>query len=482
MPRRERRGDQARVPGARARAASGRVGRAGRRGSLPRGRRGVRGALQLGDAASSTTASATPACAAAASRPARSTSAASPISSRRSSATTSSAAAGAEAARAAPTSPPRSRSSSSRWRRGDEARGAVRASPFPASAAAATERSPTRARSTCPTCGGSGRVQQVSRSVFGEFVRTGTLPARAAASGQLVETPCSDCNGAGRMIEERTAEVEIPAGIHDGQRIRIGGEGHAGALGGRAGDVYVEVHVRPDDRFVREGDDIYSTVDLHDRRRPRSARPSRSRRSRARRELDVRPGHAAGRGARLARTRDAGPAGLRARRPPRARQRRASRARSPTSSARLLEEFDAPVDGRDLQAGRGVLRQAEERVPLNAAARLGGVPLERAEEARAEWLERFPGGLRGGRASRRRARARRVQREDVPPLGAPRSRTSSRRLGDRWREFHQPVRVGPLWIGPPWHEPPDDAIADRDRSRVAPSEPARIRRRSCAWS
>jgi len=56
--------------------------------------------------------------------------------------------------------------------------------------------------------------------------------------------------------------VEIPAGIHDGQRIRLSGEGHAGTLGARAGDVYVEVHVRPDERFVREGNDIYTTVDL----------------------------------------------------------------------------------------------------------------------------------------------------------------------------------------------------------------------------
>jgi molecular chaperone DnaJ len=57
--------------------------------------------------------------------------------------------------------------------------------------------------------------------------------------------------------------VTVPAGIHDGQQIRISGEGHAGQLGGRAGDVYVRVRVRPDSRFVREGDDIVSTVDLN---------------------------------------------------------------------------------------------------------------------------------------------------------------------------------------------------------------------------
>jgi molecular chaperone DnaJ len=56
--------------------------------------------------------------------------------------------------------------------------------------------------------------------------------------------------------------VEIPPGIHDGQQIRISGEGHAGGGGARAGDVYVQVHIKPDPRFVREGDDIFSTVDL----------------------------------------------------------------------------------------------------------------------------------------------------------------------------------------------------------------------------
>jgi molecular chaperone DnaJ len=113
----------------------------------------------------------------------------------------------------------------------------------------------------CPTCGGNGRVRQVSRSVFGEFVRTGTCPT-CSGTGQLIEEPCEQCRGAGRVIEERTLEVEIPPGIHDGQRIRMSGAGHAGLTGGRAGDAYVEVHVRPDDRFVREGNDVYTTVDL----------------------------------------------------------------------------------------------------------------------------------------------------------------------------------------------------------------------------
>jgi molecular chaperone DnaJ len=120
---------------------------------------------------------------------------------------------------------------------------------------------PGTAVTACPTCNGSGRLQQVTRSVFGEFVRTQTCPT-CSGSGRRVEQACEECRGAGRVVEERTLSVTIPPGIHHGQRIRLSGEGHAGQLGGQAGDVYVEVRIRPDDRFVREGDDVYSTVEL----------------------------------------------------------------------------------------------------------------------------------------------------------------------------------------------------------------------------
>jgi molecular chaperone DnaJ len=101
----------------------------------------------------------------------------------------------------------------------------------------------------------------VTRSVFGEFVRTQTCPT-CTGSGRRIERPCAECSGAGRVVEERTLPIEIPPGIHHGQQIRLTGAGHAGLVGGRAGDVYVEVQIRPDERFVREGDDIYATVDL----------------------------------------------------------------------------------------------------------------------------------------------------------------------------------------------------------------------------
>jgi molecular chaperone DnaJ len=114
---------------------------------------------------------------------------------------------------------------------------------------------------TCATCRGSGRLQQVSRSLFGEFVRTQACPT-CGGSGRQIAQRCRECRGSGRTLETRKLEVQIPPGIHDGQRIRLSGEGHASGGGGRAGDVYVQVHIRPDARFVREGNDIFTTADL----------------------------------------------------------------------------------------------------------------------------------------------------------------------------------------------------------------------------
>ncbi|MGB2953322.1 MAG: molecular chaperone DnaJ [Gaiellaceae bacterium] len=147
----------------------------------------------------------------------------------------------------------------------EAARGARREVPFPVTVACATcdgsGAAPGTQPTTCQTCGGSGQVQHVSRSAFGEFIRAQTCPACAGA-GRVVEHPCPDCRGEGRRLEERTLTVEVPPGIHDGQQIRISGEGHVGAVGGRSGDLYVQVRIRPDPRFVREGNDVFSTVDL----------------------------------------------------------------------------------------------------------------------------------------------------------------------------------------------------------------------------
>ena len=113
----------------------------------------------------------------------------------------------------------------------------------------------------CARCGGAGLLQHVSRGLFGEFVRQAACPD-CNGTGRRIEHHCETCHGSGRTVEKRTIEVEIPEGIHDGQRIRLTGEGHAGGLGARAGDAYIQVRVRDDPRFVREGNDIFSQVDL----------------------------------------------------------------------------------------------------------------------------------------------------------------------------------------------------------------------------
>jgi molecular chaperone DnaJ len=114
---------------------------------------------------------------------------------------------------------------------------------------------------TCDTCGGVGQVRQVSRTAFGQLVQSGPCPACDGA-GKVPEQPCERCDGTGREARERRWDVEIPAGIEDGQRIRIGGAGHAGEPGAPAGDLYVLVGVEPDPRFERRGGDLVTVVEV----------------------------------------------------------------------------------------------------------------------------------------------------------------------------------------------------------------------------
>jgi molecular chaperone DnaJ len=120
---------------------------------------------------------------------------------------------------------------------------------------------PGTGTTTCSTCGGAGVLRRVSRSVFGEFVSQRTC-AECAGGGRVLESPCRDCAGEGRLLERRPIEVEIPAGIHDGQRIRLRGEGHTGFQGGNRGDAFVAVRVHPDARFIRDGDDLHAAVQV----------------------------------------------------------------------------------------------------------------------------------------------------------------------------------------------------------------------------
>jgi len=115
--------------------------------------------------------------------------------------------------------------------------------------------------STCPRCGGTGQLQAVSRTPFGQVVRTAACD-QCGGAGKIPETPCEVCSGEGRVATQSTLSVDIPGGIADGQRIRVSGRGHEGERGGPPGDLYVLVHVRADERFVRDGQDLITVVDV----------------------------------------------------------------------------------------------------------------------------------------------------------------------------------------------------------------------------
>ncbi len=114
---------------------------------------------------------------------------------------------------------------------------------------------------TCERCGGSGQLQMVTRTPFGQMVRTGPCDV-CDGDGRVPVSPCKDCQGRGRRAVRQVLEVDVPAGIADGQRIRIAGRGHAGSGGAPAGDAYVLVRVREHERFVREGQDLITVLDV----------------------------------------------------------------------------------------------------------------------------------------------------------------------------------------------------------------------------
>lgn len=115
--------------------------------------------------------------------------------------------------------------------------------------------------STCDTCNGRGEVQSVQRTLLGQVV-TSRPCAACQGHGTVIEHPCAKCAGDGRVRARRTITVKIPAGVEDGMRIRLAGQGEVGPGGGPAGDLYVEVHERPHDVFSRKGDDLHCRVVL----------------------------------------------------------------------------------------------------------------------------------------------------------------------------------------------------------------------------
>lgn len=114
---------------------------------------------------------------------------------------------------------------------------------------------------SCETCGGAGQVRAVSRTPFGQMVRAGVCP-ECRGEGKIPESPCRECGGEGRVRGARTWDVDIPPGIESGQRIRITGAGHAGDVGGRSGDLYVQVTVAEDERFQRQGTELVTVSEV----------------------------------------------------------------------------------------------------------------------------------------------------------------------------------------------------------------------------
>ncbi|MDP9497369.1 MAG: molecular chaperone DnaJ [Actinomycetota bacterium] len=113
----------------------------------------------------------------------------------------------------------------------------------------------------CETCRGAGEVQQVQRSFLGQVMTSRACP-RCGGTGSTIPHPCPECSGDGRVRSRRTLSVKVPAGIENGMRVRLTGEGEVGPGGGPAGDLFVEVVEREHPVFTREGDELHCRVPL----------------------------------------------------------------------------------------------------------------------------------------------------------------------------------------------------------------------------
>ncbi|MDX1448985.1 MAG: J domain-containing protein [Acidimicrobiia bacterium] len=112
---------------------------------------------------------------------------------------------------------------------------------------------------TCPTCQGTGTQRVARRGLLGTMMSLTTC-STCGGAGKVVAVPCEECGGRGTTQEDRSVRVEIPPGVATGTRLRLNHEGEAAGRGGRAGDLFVEIQVRPDERFERVGDDLVHRV------------------------------------------------------------------------------------------------------------------------------------------------------------------------------------------------------------------------------
>lgn len=114
---------------------------------------------------------------------------------------------------------------------------------------------------TCPTCHGTGHVQKVMRTPLGAISQIVTCPD-CHGSGKKIAKPCKACGGHGKVEKEKKLKIKIPAGVDNLSKIRVSREGDAGTNGGPAGDLYVVLHVKPSTYFKRDGNDVYTRLDL----------------------------------------------------------------------------------------------------------------------------------------------------------------------------------------------------------------------------
>ncbi len=121
--------------------------------------------------------------------------------------------------------------------------------------------STTKKQTTCSKCRGTGKVESVSQTVFGA-IRQSRVCTACQGIGEVPEKECSICRGTGRTRNQREVNVKIPAGIDEGQTIKIFGEGNAGRRGGKSGDLYITVKVRPSREYRRSGSDLYKTISV----------------------------------------------------------------------------------------------------------------------------------------------------------------------------------------------------------------------------
>ena len=113
----------------------------------------------------------------------------------------------------------------------------------------------------CERCHGTGRVTQVQRTIFGQM-QSQTVCPDCHGSGQVIDKPCETCDGQGRTPSREQVEVKIPAGVHAGQSLTIGGKGEAGVRGDHTGDLVVTIDIRKHERFERQGDDLFCKVEV----------------------------------------------------------------------------------------------------------------------------------------------------------------------------------------------------------------------------